>query len=117
MQVRLLIDEDFNNDIIWGVIRRRPNTDLVRVQDRGLSGKADEMILSAAADEGRIVLTHDESTMTSAAIQRIERGAPMPGVFVVRQRTSQSLVIDELILILDASSAEEWTDQVQFVPL
>jgi hypothetical protein len=55
--------------------------------------------------------------MTSAAIQRIERGAPMPGVFVVRQRTSQSLVIDELILILDASSAEEWTDQVQFVPL
>jgi hypothetical protein len=38
----LAADENFNNDIVRGVLRRNPRLDIVRVQDVGLSGAKDE---------------------------------------------------------------------------
>lgn len=39
--IRLLADENFNNNIVRGVRLRMPDIDLVRVQDVGLSGAND----------------------------------------------------------------------------
>jgi hypothetical protein len=47
--IRLLIDEDFDNDILRGVLRRRPALDIVRVKDVGLSGKPNPDVLDRAA--------------------------------------------------------------------
>jgi hypothetical protein len=33
--IRLAADENFNNDIVRGIIRRDPTIDIVRVQDAG----------------------------------------------------------------------------------
>ena len=43
--VRFLADENFNNQIVRGVLRQRPDIDIVRVQDVGLSGVDDPSIL------------------------------------------------------------------------
>ena len=43
--LRLLADENFNNDIVRGLLRRRPDLDVVRVQDVGLSGAEDPSVL------------------------------------------------------------------------
>ncbi len=37
----LAADENLNNDIIRGLLRRNPDIDIVRVQDAGLSGADD----------------------------------------------------------------------------
>jgi hypothetical protein len=34
--IRFLVDEDFNNDVVRGLLRRVPEADLARVQDLGL---------------------------------------------------------------------------------
>jgi hypothetical protein len=39
--LRLAADENFNSDIVRGLIRRKPDVDIVRVQDVGLSGAED----------------------------------------------------------------------------
>lgn len=49
----LAADENFNNDIIRGLLRRKPDLDIVRVQDVGLSGADDPTVLEWAAQEGR----------------------------------------------------------------
>jgi Domain of unknown function (DUF5615) len=49
--IRFVIDEDFDNDILRGVLRRMPTLDIVRVQDVGLSGAEDPVILEWAAQE------------------------------------------------------------------
>ena len=51
---RFLVDEDFNNDLVRGLLRRNPRTDLLRVQDCGLCGATDDAVLVRAASEGRI---------------------------------------------------------------
>ena len=79
--LRLAADENFNGDIVRGLLRRNPKLDIVRVQDVGLSGADDPSVLQWAADQGRD--THDISTLAKHAFDRIAAGQPMPGVFEV----------------------------------
>jgi len=37
----LAADENFNNDIVRGLLRRKPDLNIVRLQDVGLSGADD----------------------------------------------------------------------------
>ena len=62
MMLRLAADENFNNNIVRGLLRQRPGLDIVRIQDVGLSGADDPTVLEWAAQEGRVLLTHDAST-------------------------------------------------------
>ena len=78
----LAADENFNNDIVRGLLRKKPNLDIVRVQDAGFRGAEDPVILEWAADEGRVVVTHDAATLTYYAYERVRAGLSMPGVAV-----------------------------------
>jgi uncharacterized protein DUF5615 len=49
----LVADENFNNDIVRGLLRKKPDLDIVRVQEVGLRGADDPSILEWAAKEGR----------------------------------------------------------------
>ena len=50
----LAADENFNNRIVRGLLRRQPALDIVRIQDVGLAGADDPTVLAWAADEGLI---------------------------------------------------------------
>jgi len=65
--LRLAADENFNSDIVRGLLRRKPGLDIVRIQDVGLSGADDPTVLEWAAQEGRVLLTHDVTTITRYA--------------------------------------------------
>jgi hypothetical protein len=69
-RLRFLADEDFENDIVRGVLRRLHRLDIMRAQDVGFSGAQDPRVLEWAAQEGRVLLTHDVSTMTAHAYAR-----------------------------------------------
>lgn len=115
--VRFLADENFNNQIVRGILRQSPNIDIVRIQDVGLSGADDPSVLVWAAQEERIVLTHDVATMITFAYDRIQAGLSMPGLFEVSRRVSIGLAIEEVILIAEYSLDGEWEGQVRFLPL
>lgn len=81
--IRLAADENFKAQIIRGLIRRHQQIDIVRIQDVGLQGAADPEVLEWAANQGRILLSHDVVTLPDAAYSRVARGMLMPGVFLV----------------------------------
>ena len=70
--LRLAADENFNNNIVRGILRRKANVDIVRAQEADLSGADDPTVLEWAAQQGRVLLTHDVSTITKYAYERIE---------------------------------------------
>jgi Domain of unknown function (DUF5615) len=45
--------------VLRGLLAQRPELDIVRVQDVDLSGVSDPVVLTWAAEAGRILLTHD----------------------------------------------------------
>jgi len=57
--LRFVTDEDFTRAIVRGVLRARPDIDIVRVQDVGLRTQEDTVVLNWAATEGRVLLTQD----------------------------------------------------------
>jgi hypothetical protein len=115
--LRLAADENFNGDIVRGLLRRSPKLDIVRVQDVGLSGADDPSVLQWAADQRRIIVTHDISTLAKHAFDRIAAGQPMPGLFEVRSDAPVGQAIDDLILLAECSFEGEWEGQVRFLPL
>jgi len=115
--VRFLADENFNNQIVRGILRQNPVIDIVRVQDAELLGADDPSVLAWAAEAGRIVLAHDVATMTTFAYQRLQAGLSMPGLFEVSRRVPVGLAIEEIILIAECSLEGEWEGQVRFLPL
>lgn len=115
--IRFLADEDFNRAIVRGVLRARPDLDVVRVQDEGLRTQDDTVVLEWAAQTGRVLLTHDAKTMPTCAYERVSNALPMPGIFVVQQEAPIGRVIEEIILLAEYSLGNEWDKQVSYLPL
>jgi hypothetical protein len=115
--VRIAVDENFDNDILRGVLRRDPNLDIVRVQDVALGGLDDERILAWCAAEGRVLVTHDVNTMVGFAFERIAQGLPMPGLIEVPLSMPVRQAIEELFLIIECSFEGEWEGRVGYLPL
>lgn len=99
----LVADENFNNDIVRGMLRRKPDLDIVRVQDVGLSNEDDRVILEWAAKEGRVLVTHDVTTITNFAYERVRAGLPMPGVIEVDDDLPIGQAINDILLVVEAS--------------
>lgn len=114
---RLVADENFNNDVVRGLLRRQRSLDIVRVQDVGLSGADDPDILAWAAREQRILLTHDAQTITEYAYQREQAGERMPGVVEVGRRVSVGDAIEDLLLFVECSLEGEWEGRIVYLPL
>ncbi len=113
----LVSDENFNGDIVRGLLRRSPDLDVVPVQDVGLMQSPDADILEWAASQGRVLLSHDVSTVPPAAHQRLDLGKPLPGVFIVSDRMPIGQAIDEILFLSMDVEPEEWKDQVLYLPV
>lgn len=116
-RVRFLFDEDFNGHIVHGFRRRQPNADTCTVREAGLGGAGDSAILEWAAGEGRLLVSHDRRTMSAEARKRMRARLPMAGLILFRQDCAIGLAIQELVLVSQATTAEEWRDIVAFLPL
>lgn len=115
--LRFLADENFDGNIVRGLIRRIPEARILRVQDVGLSGQSDPVVLEWAAVRGLIVLTHDVATFPRYAMERVRGGKAMPGVFAAACSAPIGPVIADLHILIECSSDGEWEGQVLFLPL
>jgi hypothetical protein len=115
--IRLLADENFNNNIVRGVRLRDRGLDLIRVQDIGLSGASDPTVLEWAAGHQRVLLTHDVATITAFAYERVRAGKPMPAIFEVGRTVAVRSAIDDIVLLATCSEDGEWEGQVHYLPL
>lgn len=115
--MKFLADENFEGAIFRGLLRRQPNIDLVRVQDVGLEGADDPVILEWANNEGRILLTHDRRTMPSYAYERMADGHTFAGMLVMKATIPVGQAIEDILLIEATSAPYEWINMVQDIPL
>jgi len=115
--IRLLTDENFNQNIVRGLNRRCPYLDLLSVRDVGLSGLPDPLLLNWAAQENRIMLTHDFGTMINYAKQLLIQGEPMAGALFVPERLPIGRAIEDLQLVVECRSQSEMYNCIEYLPL
>ena len=115
--IRLLADQDFDERILRGLLLRNTEVDILRLRDIGLSAADDGEVLAYAASSGRVVVTHDVNTLVGLAHRRVRLAEPMAGVIPVPHSLSIGRAIDDLLLMIECTSQEEWESHVEYLPL
>lgn len=114
--LRFLADADLDEGIVSGCRRREPTIDFLSANDAKLEGVPDPDVLKIAAEQNRILVSHDFRTMPQHFGRFLQAGGSSPGVFLVRQASPVGSVIEELLLIWSATDADEWRNRILQVP-
>lgn len=114
---RFLADHNLDDDIVNGVFRREPAIDFIRAREVGVDRLPDDELLAFAAERGLVIVSHDVNTLRHFAYERIIAGQVMTGLLLVHRLGPIRPVIDSLVLIWSATQAEEWNNEVQFLPI
>jgi len=112
--IRFQADADFNQLILRAFKRREPSADFRTATRATLAGLSDPEVLEMAADEERILVTHDAKTMPGHFADFISRRSS-PGVIIVPQHLPIGEVAEHLLLIWSATEPEEWVDRIYWL--
>jgi predicted nuclease of predicted toxin-antitoxin system len=114
-KIRFQADADLRHAIVTGVKRRQANLDFQSANVAGLKGIKDPEVLAIAARDNRILVTHDRKTMPAEFGQFILSNSSS-GVLILSQNLPINEAIEAIILVWEASTAEEWINQIMTFP-
>jgi hypothetical protein len=116
--VRWLADENFRNAIIRGILRRVRSFDIVRAQDiPRISGQDDAELLKWATAEGRVVVTHDISTMIPAMREQLRLAMRCAPIVLVPDSLPIVVAVEDLLLLEECGHETDWAAGVLYLPL
>lgn len=118
MSIRFLLDENLDPKLKIAILRLNPATDILRVGDHGVPplSTADPDLLRFCEATQRILVTADRTTMPGHIDSHIAMSGHFSGVCLVRAGFSIYRIAQELVLIAEASTAEEWLDRIEWIP-
>lgn len=99
MSLRFQADADLKHTIVKAVRRREPSIDFASAVDSDLEGISDPELLERAAQEDRILVSHDRRTMLAHFRARLEAEKSSPGLFVISQGVPLQPVVDAIVLV------------------
>jgi len=116
VSISLLADADLNFAIVTGTRLRDSRIDFLSAAEATLQGISDPEVLTFAERQGRILVSHDTSTIPVHFARALRDGKKSPGVFLVSQETAVREVIEALVLVWSASRPVEWENQITHLP-
>ena len=116
MTIRFQADVNLNQIIVRAVCRREPALDFQTAESAGLAGLPDPEGFACAAEDGRILVTHDLQTMPRhfAALITTRQST---GLLLIPQHLPIASAVDDLLLMWSTMEAEEWTNLMWYLPL
>jgi len=108
---RLLADADLNTAIISGISRRNALLDFKRAEQVPLEGLTDLAVLSVAAEERRVLVSHDVSTLPSH-LRQFAAEHSSPGVILIPQDMGIGPAIENLLLICEACDPPDLENRI-----
>lgn len=115
---RVCFQADWNlNQIIVEAARRRAALlDFQTAHVAGLLGLPDLQVLRRAAQANRLLVTHDFHDLPQHFATFV-LDHTSAGVLLVPQRLPVASVVDDLLLIWETTTAEEWRNSILALPL
>jgi hypothetical protein len=114
--IRFQADADLRHSIVKAVRIREPAIEFASAADNNLGGVPDSEVLEIAANQGRILITHDRRTMVDHFRIRLDEGKSSPGVFLVSQSAPIGEVVEAIVTVWAASESWEWENQLRYLP-
>jgi hypothetical protein len=115
LKIRFQADADLRQPIITGLKRRELALDFRTAQEANLAGLDDPTVLGMAADEGRLLVSHDVNTMPEHFARFIETQTSS-GVILISPQLSYRDAIEGLLRVWITTEAEDWQNVLSFLP-
>ncbi len=114
-----LFDENTTPALADQLRRRQPMMTVyaIGVEPAPPKGIADPELLLWLEKQGVSLVTKNRKSMPTHLRDHLNSGHHIPAIFIVRPQVSLREVIDDLILIREASNQFEFMDQIIYIPL
>ena len=118
-ETRYLLDENTPRAIGDQLLRREPSLGVLAVGHSPAppGGTLDPDLLVWMEREGYCLVTRNRSSMPQHLRDHLAAGQHVPGIFVLRPRATIGEVVNDLLLIAQASHPGEYQDQLVYIPL
>jgi hypothetical protein len=118
MKVRFLLDENISPKVRIAIQRHHPHIDVLRVGDEGTPPlhTLDPDILTYLETSQRLLITKNRASMPGHVAEHLTLGGKHWGVFRVRPDTSIRQLLQTLDLVSSASEAEDWINEMHWIP-
>jgi predicted nuclease of predicted toxin-antitoxin system len=116
--VRFLLDENLSPRLKVALLRLNPTVDVVRVGDPDAPslGTRDPDVLRYLETSQRLLVTSNRTSMSDHIEAHWAVGGHLWGLLWVRPGTPVGRLAQDLLLVWEASEAEEWIDQLDWIP-
>lgn len=115
MKIRFQADADLDQRIITAIVRREPQLDFQTAVAASIIGLLDPAVLKIAAQEGRLLVSHDQTTMPHHFADFISNETSA-GLIIVPQHLSIAIVVERLIFLWETEQAEQWVNRICYLP-
>ena len=117
--IRYLLDENVDPLFRVELLRREPNLIVWKVGDPGAppGGTSDPVILQWCEENQFILVTNNRRSMTRHLRDHLDRGRHVPGILELNPSMGIGDTIEELLLMWNASDANEYRDLLIYLPL
>lgn len=116
--MKWLADENFRNAIVRGLLRQAPRFDIIRAQDvLQIFSRDDRTLLRFATAQGRVVATHDVSTMLPAMREQMRIASRCAPIVLVPDSMPVSAAVEDLLILDQCSTEADWAAGVIYIPL
>ncbi len=119
MTLNYLLDENVEPSYKTQLLRQEPSLVVWIVGDPGTPPKStlDPEILLWCETYNFVLVTNNRSSMPVHLADHIAQNRHVPGILILNPNLSMGEMIDELILIAQASFDDEYQDQILHLPL
>lgn len=118
-EIRYLLDEHVNPRLRKALKRLTPDIVVWRIGDPSAPALStpDPEILLWCEERGFSLVTNNRESMPVHLQEHLAAGRHVPGIFTLNPQMTIGETADELVLIRGASEAEEYVDQLHYLPL
>ncbi len=117
--IRYLLDENVDELYHTQLLERDPTAMAWMVGTPGAppKGTLDPAILLWCEENSFILVTNNRRSMPTHLRDHLAQGHHAPGIFIMNADMSIGATIEELLLIQGASDANEYRDNIWFLPI
>lgn len=117
--VRYLLDENISPRVQSQLLLRVPKMKVLRIGDETapILGTPDLLILEWIEQNGYILVSQNRRTIPIHLQEHLAAGHHVPGILLLRRKISLGQLLNDLLLIWEASKPDEYRDRIEYLPL
>lgn len=109
-------DADFNQKIVKAILRKEPSIDFQNALDAKLESLSDLEVLLLAANQKRLLVSHDKTTMPQHFADFVTTQTSA-GLLIVPKTLTILEVVEDILLIWSIETPQDWINRIRYLPI